>query len=339
MLTRAKGLCLFTVLAISFFLPIFILQSPELAPDRKFTPHIDSPSMTQENIARSPFSRKEKNDKKTKIGSKVQDLLLSSNNNQHKTRLILQLSSSTPSTQISRIKKRWRSKIRKLNQLEDQKKVRKYEEITEERREEIYELLRKSTQKQRETIKKRIRKINGEIKGEIITINSVIAEIKSTKIPTIKEFPYVNAIYKDEKLDTNLNNADDTLKSSKWWNNGYNGSNYGDGSQGIEVAILDTGINGSHPALQGQVIDAKSFVSDEAAKDLNGHGTHVAGIVASKNTTYQGIGFGSNLLNAKCLDEGGGGYISDIIEAAEWSLTNATDTAEVISSSLHQLFF
>jgi len=108
----------------------------------------------------------------------------------------------------------------------------------------------------------------------------------------------------------------------------YNGS-------GIKVAIIDTGINDTHPDLEGKVINAKSFVEDEDETDLNGHGTHVAGIVAGKGTAsdgvYKGVASGALLINAKCFGVQGIGLTSNIIAAVEWAVNVGAD---ILSMSL-----
>lgn len=51
----------------------------------------------------------------------------------------------------------------------------------------------------------------------------------------------------------------------------------------VIVAVLDTGVDDSHPLLQGKVIQGYDFVDfDSVSDDMDGHGTHVAGIIASK---------------------------------------------------------
>jgi len=114
----------------------------------------------------------------------------------------------------------------------------------------------------------------------------------------------------------------------------YNGSNVT--GSGISVCIIDTGINYSHPALGG--CSQASFLAGTCAKvpggydyvnsdsdpaDDNGHGTHVAGIVASTDSTYRGIAPNASIVAMKVLDSSGAGYGSDIISAIDWCVTNA----------------
>ncbi len=98
--------------------------------------------------------------------------------------------------------------------------------------------------------------------------------------------------------------------------------------KGIGVAIIDSGINTSHAALSGKVTAAVSFVSgDPSTNDGFGHGTHIAGIVAGKDTLatplYKGgIAPGAHLINVRVLGNNGGGYTSDVIAGIQWTIAN-----------------
>jgi subtilisin family serine protease len=100
------------------------------------------------------------------------------------------------------------------------------------------------------------------------------------------------------------------------------------------VAIVDSGIDGSHPEFQGRIEAARSFVSSPAAVDNFGHGTMVAGEVAAALNNAQGIagaGFPVKLLIAKVA--GGDGSIS--LEAEARAIRWAVDRgARVINLSL-----
>ncbi len=118
------------------------------------------------------------------------------------------------------------------------------------------------------------------------------------------------------------------------------------GGNGIVVAILDTGIDYTHPALGGgygpsfKVIGGHDFVNDDGdAMDDHGHGTHVAGIVAADGDGLVGVAPKARLLAFKVLDNGGSGSTSDIIAAIERSLDpngdgDRADAADVINLSL-----
>lgn len=103
---------------------------------------------------------------------------------------------------------------------------------------------------------------------------------------------------------------------------------------GVKVAILDTGINLNQPDLAGKVILQKSFVTGfNTVEDGNGHGTHVAGILAADTNNNVGVAGtcpGCQLLIGKVLDNTGAGTTSDATEGITWAADNG---AKVISMS------
>ncbi|MEQ7049300.1 S8 family peptidase [Paenibacillaceae sp. P-4] len=104
-------------------------------------------------------------------------------------------------------------------------------------------------------------------------------------------------------------------------------------SQGksIKVAVVDTGIS-AHPDLNiaGGV---NTIRKGGSYRDDNGHGTHVAGIVAAlgKSGMQYGVAPEVILYAVKVLDQSGDGYVSDIVEGLEWCIRNNMD---VINMSL-----
>ncbi len=111
---------------------------------------------------------------------------------------------------------------------------------------------------------------------------------------------------------------------------------------GETVCVIDTGINFTHPDLLGKnkscMIDCfnKACVANCSMSDDNGHGTHVAGIVAA-NGTAKGIAPDANLIGVKVLNANGDGSGSDIDLqlAIEWCIRNKiTYNISVITMSL-----
>jgi len=103
---------------------------------------------------------------------------------------------------------------------------------------------------------------------------------------------------------------------------------------GISVAIIDTGIQLNHPDLNVNILSGYDFVNnDTSANDDNGHGTHVAGIVASTLNESGNVGssYSANLLPVKALNESGYGYLSDVAKAIYYATDNG---ARVINMSL-----
>lgn len=90
------------------------------------------------------------------------------------------------------------------------------------------------------------------------------------------------------------------VMATNMWNLGYDGS-------GITIGIIDTGIDASHPDLQGKVIGWVDFVNGKTTPyDDNGHGTHVASIAAgtgaASNGKYKGMAPGAKLVGIKVLN-------------------------------------
>lgn len=84
------------------------------------------------------------------------------------------------------------------------------------------------------------------------------------------------------------------------------------------VAVVDTGIDYKHPCLKDNVIGGASFVpGEEDYMDLNGHGTHVAGIIAA-NGDILGVAPQAKLLGVKVLNKFGTGTLSSINQGLAW---------------------
>jgi subtilisin family serine protease len=101
-------------------------------------------------------------------------------------------------------------------------------------------------------------------------------------------------------------------------------SGNGAGSVNSDIAILDTGIQLSHPDLN--VYRQRTFVSGtSSANDDNGHGTHVAGIAAARDNSIGVVGVapGARLWAVKVLGSSGSGSISTVIRGIEYVTQNA----------------
>ncbi|GEQ72142.1 hypothetical protein JCM33374_g5828 [Metschnikowia sp. JCM 33374] len=95
---------------------------------------------------------------------------------------------------------------------------------------------------------------------------------------------------------------------------------YDDGAQGenVNVYVIDTGIQYQNEEFGNRAQIGKDFTK-EGEDDLNGHGTHVAGIVGS--ATY-GVAKKVNLIAVKTLDKSGHGSLSSIMAAIEFAVNH-----------------
>lgn len=96
--------------------------------------------------------------------------------------------------------------------------------------------------------------------------------------------------------------------------------------KGVDICILDTGLELSHPDFFGRNIEGKSFIAGEDwSRDPNGHGTHCAGVATGNirldNGKRYGIAKEANLKIAKVLSDAGKGTTSSVIDAIDWAIT------------------
>jgi subtilisin len=89
---------------------------------------------------------------------------------------------------------------------------------------------------------------------------------------------------------------------------------------GVTVAVVDTGIDGTHPDLAANFKGGFNAVSTDTMKDDHGHGTHVAGTIGAvlDGAGVVGVAPQVGLVGVKVLDKNGSGWISDIIAGIQW---------------------
>ena len=127
-----------------------------------------------------------------------------------------------------------------------------------------------------------------------------------------------------DRVDPNLRQ----IAAPRAWQAGYTGD-------GARVAVLDTGVDATHPDLAGQVVETMDFTVDGGdAVDRYGHGTHVASLIAGTGAASRGARRGvapdADLVIGKVLDDSGGGSDSGVIAGMEW----AASRADVVNMSL-----
>jgi hypothetical protein len=105
--------------------------------------------------------------------------------------------------------------------------------------------------------------------------------------------------------------------------------------KGTTVAVLDTGVDQTHPDLADREIGERNFTNSPDAGDHHGHGTHVASIIAGTGAKsggkYRGVAPDARILDVKVLADNGSGQDSGIIAGMEWAVEQG---AQIVNLSL-----
>ena len=105
------------------------------------------------------------------------------------------------------------------------------------------------------------------------------------------------------------------------------------GGSAVLVAILDTGIDQTHEDLVDKVIANVNFTDSPTADDIYGHGTHIAGIIATAadDAGITGLAYNSSLMNVKVARDDGSVDPAAVAKGIMWAVDNG---ANVINISL-----
>lgn len=103
----------------------------------------------------------------------------------------------------------------------------------------------------------------------------------------------------------------------------------------VKVAVLDTGLDSSHPDFAGRSIAMRSFIRGESAEDGHGHGTHCVGTACGPKTPETGprygVAHGAEIYAGKVLSDSGSGSDGGILAGIDWAVRSG---CAVISMSL-----
>jgi len=182
-------------------------------------------------------------------------------------------------------------------------------DVLADMRKEIFAETIPACERDQAPLAERVRSIAGAIDfGGSFTLNTRSARVPVREIARfVEDFPELLRVERIGSAQGQLDVVIPTIGCGSWWNATYNGNS------NTLIAVLDTGIDTSHPALQNVVANSAIFLtagvnagnmssseSTSSADDYQGHGTRAAGIVCSQDSTYRGVAYGGLLLNAKC---------------------------------------
>ncbi|OGG46539.1 MAG: hypothetical protein A3F84_21625 [Candidatus Handelsmanbacteria bacterium RIFCSPLOWO2_12_FULL_64_10] len=163
----------------------------------------------------------------------------------------------------------------------------------------------------------------GRVRYVYRLVPAVAATIPEAAMGLLRAHPgvaYVEPDVQVRAIDAELDNAWGVQRIGAGV--AHDGGNKGGG---VKVGILDTGIDYTHPDLNGNYAGGYDFVNgDPDPRDDHGHGTHVAGIVAAEDngSGVVGVAPAARVYALKVLAADGSGYSSDIVAALEWCVNN-----------------
>jgi subtilisin family serine protease len=184
--------------------------------------------------------------------------------------------------------------------------------------------------------------------------NLISANLDSEKIKEIEDIEGVIEITPVGKKHIMLQNVNTIINSSRSWSL-QSGGAYNLTGEGQTICIIDTGINYSHSDLGGcygnnnvsssckilggidycpNDVDCSEGGTDTNPMDVQGHGTHVAGIAAA-NGSISGVAPGAKIIMIKASNSTGSFWDDDLVAGINWCVGNSsTYNISVISMSL-----
>ncbi|MGC2730496.1 MAG: S8 family serine peptidase, partial [Candidatus Sulfotelmatobacter sp.] len=191
--------------------------------------------------------------------------------------------------------------------------------------------------------------LGARLNHRLHVVKGIALTIPVRALPALEADPEVVSVNVDHPMKELDDTTDIATGVPSAWNAGYNG-------RGIGVAVIDSGINDSHPDLwnsnqtHSRVVYHQDFTgtatsnSSGAMYDLYGHGTHVAGIIGGNgylsSGNYIGVAPAVNLVDLRALDLNGVGTDSTVIAALEQAIAlQNTYNIQVINLSLGRGIF
>ncbi|MBT2381657.1 S8 family serine peptidase [Streptomyces sp. ISL-111] len=136
----------------------------------------------------------------------------------------------------------------------------------------------------------------------------------------------IDRVWLDGKRKVTLDRSVAQIGTQAAWSAGYTG-------KGVKIAVLDTGVDGTHADLKGKIVKAKNFSTSPDLKDRIGHGTHVASIAAGSGAKqggkFKGVAPDAKLLAGKVLGDDGFGDDSGILAGMEWAVAQGADVVNL----------
>lgn len=171
---------------------------------------------------------------------------------------------------------------------------------------------------------------NGLIRNQYQNFKMQAVEVTAEQAGQLRQDRNILAVEPDIVVTIAADTIDwgnDRVEAPIAYATGYKGA-------GIDVGVIDTGIDKDHPDLVNNLKGGVNCISSyRSYDDDNGHGTHCAGTIAADDNGIGVIGVApdANLYAIKVLNSNGSGYLSDVVEGIDWAVSHDLD---IISMSL-----
>ncbi len=215
-----------------------------------------------------------------------------------------------------------------------QKIVTELKQLKDQMRSRILQRTREAIAAEQSEVATFVRGLGGTVSYTYDFENTVAARVPGRAISALANHPMVRYVVEDQKTESQLDISAPAMGAQTFWNAGETGGVWYN-------ATMDTGVDTGHPNMGRtsgwwQVVRHTTAVGDadyddnsSSTDDLQGHGTHVAGIMNSNHATWRGVAFGSarstNLKAGFRKSDGRSSmYWSDGMAAVNWGLSNAT---------------
>jgi subtilisin len=172
-------------------------------------------------------------------------------------------------------------------------------------------------------------------------VNGFAGPVTPIQVESLKNDPRVRYIENDQWVSTFAQTTPTGIKRIGADENPVSKINGVNDAMNVDIAIIDTGVDTTHPDLNVfKAVDCTVASPGEGAcqnggSDGNGHGTHVAGTAAAidNGQGVVGVSPGARIWSVKVLGNNGSGWMSWIVAGVNWVTANANDI-EVANMSL-----
>jgi len=168
-----------------------------------------------------------------------------------------------------------------------------------------------------------VRNAGGSVRYRYHLVPAIAATVPQAALAGLRNNPRVSVVEADgvvRAIDAELDNTWGVKRVGSGVVHGW-----GNEGAGVKVAVVDSGIDYTHPDLAGNYNGGYDFVNGDAdPMDDHGHGTHVAGTIAAENDDVGVVGVAPRALlyGVKVLSSTGSGSWSDIIAGIQWAADN-----------------